>query len=180
MASFAWTSIYIKNLGSDCSKNDIAEQMGLHGTVSRVDVVDFARPNGSRGKNAFVHFAAWATNKETFDLRLALTNLRESDNKDGIPYSINNRTCYMFVNEKPLTIEPLNDVQLSESVRRLYETIGIQQEMITKQADAMARLEARLDFELDENRRVMAGRGMSYEMLPYPLLSKNTKDTVQL
>ena len=71
-----WKSIYVKNAGAKSSVNSIETVFSIFGEIDRVDIIDFTRPDGSVGKNAFVHFVDWKTDQQKTDLRKNLETIK--------------------------------------------------------------------------------------------------------
>jgi hypothetical protein len=157
MSSFS--SIYVKNAGLKSTSASVTNAFSSLGNIDRVDVVDFTRPDGSKGKNAFVHFSSWNTDEDTTDFLSQLEAARVAGEANGTVWTVNGWRFYVLVNEKPLHVDPLNVVQLTKIVQDQRDTINDLQMVVDLQTERISDLEQRIV----EIHMLLAGRSMSQE-----------------
>jgi RNA recognition motif-containing protein len=148
-----FNSVYVKNVRDNFTQGDLEEAFSKIGEVERIDIVNYKRENGSLGRNVFVHFKYWHDDQETIDTRVSLyhqkfTKDTGGDATKGVRFMWYGHCFYLFINEKPIVAEPLNNSQLSENHRIMD---GILREQAVKIAS--------LEFELSEIRRLLSGKG---------------------
>jgi hypothetical protein len=148
-----FNSVYVKNVRDEFTRDDLMEAFSSIGEVDRIDIVSYKRENGSLGRNVFVHFKFWNQDRDSIDIRVSLyyqkfTKDTGGDATRGVRFIWYGHYFYLFVNEKPITTEPLNNFQLSENHRIMD---GILREQATKITS--------LEFELSEIRRLLTGKG---------------------
>lgn len=152
MSSFS--SIYVKNAGIKSTATSIEEAFSPLGNVERVDMVDFVRPDGSNGKNAFVHFSSWNTDEDTCDFLTKLDSARVAGETNGSQWIVNGWRFYVLINEKPLHV-----VQLTKIVQEQRDTINDLQMVVDIQTHRISDLEQRII----EIHMLLAGRSMYQE-----------------
>jgi hypothetical protein len=157
MSSFS--SIYVKNAGLNSTAVSVADAFSSLGNIDRVDVVDFTRPDGSKGKNAFVHFSSWNASEDTTDFLSQLEAARVAGETSGTVWNVNGWRFYVLVNEKPLQVDPLNIVQLTKIVQDQRDTINDLQMVVDLQTDRISDLEQRIV----EIHMLLAGRSTYQE-----------------
>lgn len=156
----SFSSIYVKNAGIKSTSTSIATAFSSLGEIERVDMVEFVRPDGSRGKNAFLHFSSWNTEDSMANvLRLKLHAARQVGNNEGVIWNVDGWKFYVLINDKPLQIEPLNPVQLTKIVQDQRATIEDLQMIVDVQTNRISDLEQRIV----EIHMILAGRSMSEE-----------------
>jgi hypothetical protein len=147
-----WKSIYVKNAGAKSSVDSIEIAFSMFGEINRVDIIDFTRPDGSSGKNAFIHFVDWNANQQTTDLRKNLETIQTNKETSGYSYVYNGWKFFLFINENPIQITPMNPFQLTQAKNTQDEIIKTQTEKI-----------AALEFEITEIKLILSGRSLSKE-----------------
>jgi hypothetical protein len=147
-----WKSIYVKNAGVKSSVDSIETAFSMFGEINHVDIVNFTRPDGSSGKNAFVHFVDWNPDTQTTYLRKNLETIQANKETSGYPYIHNGWKFFLFINENPIQITPMNPFQLTRAKNAQDEIIKTQTEKI-----------AALEFEITEIKRILSGRSLSKE-----------------
>jgi hypothetical protein len=157
MSSF--NSIYVKNAGLKSTSASISSAFSSLGIIERVDVVDFVRPDGSKGKNAFVHFSEWNTDNDTGDFLIQLEAARSAGETNGIAWTVNGWRFYVLINEKPLQVDPLNVVQLTKIVQEQRTTIDDLHMIVDIQTARISDLEN----QIAEIFMILGGRSMSQE-----------------
>lgn len=157
MSSF--NSIYVKNAGLKSTSSTVEVAFSPLGSIERVDMVDFVRPDGSKGKNAFVHFSSWNTGEDTCNFLTQLETARAAGETNGTTWTVNGWRFYVLINEKPLQVDPLNLVQLTNIVQEQRDTINDLQMVIDLQTNRISDLEQRIV----EIHMILAGRSMSNE-----------------
>jgi hypothetical protein len=157
MSSFS--SLYVKNAGIKSTSTSVAAAFSSLGNIDRVDMVDFVRPDGSKGKNAFVHFSSWNTDEDTSGFLSQLEAARMAGEANGTTWTVNGWRFYVLVNEKPLQVDPLNVVQLTKIVQDQRDTINDLQMVVDLQTERISDLEQRIV----EIHMLLAGRSMSQE-----------------
>jgi len=157
MSSFS--SIYVKNAGLKSTSTSVADAFSPLGNIERVDMVDFVRPDGSKGKNAFVHFSCWNTDEDTSNFLSLLEASRVAGETNGVNWTVNGWRFYVLINEKPLQVDPLNVVQLTKIAQEQRDTINDLQMVVDLQTERISDLEQRIV----EIHMLLAGRSMSHE-----------------
>jgi hypothetical protein len=158
-----WNSIYVKNVHPKQTREEFAGNFTILGDISRIDVVEFKRPNGLTGKNAFVHFLNWRDNDFSCDTRRDLETqfaMKRADpnyNQTGVQYRVGRSRYFLFINEKPIAVEPMNLHQLTIGNRQLEAILLDQRKIVAAHEERIAKLE----FELSEMERLFRGRGIS-------------------
>jgi hypothetical protein len=162
-APINWNSIYVKNIHPKQMREELAGNFTIFGEISRIDVVEFKRPNGLTGKNAFIHFLNWRDNNFSRDTRANLeaqfAKKREdpSCDQNGVQYEVGRSRYFLFINEKPISMEPMNLHQLTIGNRQLEAILLEQRKIVAAHEERITRLE----FELSEMDRLFKGRGIS-------------------
>jgi hypothetical protein len=157
MSSF--NSIYVKNAGLKSTSATVETAFSPLGIIERVDMVDFTRPDGSKGKNAFVHFSSWNTGEEASDFLSQLEAARVAGETNGTVWTVNGWRFYVLVNEKPLQVDPLNVVQLTKIVQEQRSMVDDLQMIIDLQTARISDLER----QIIEIHLTLGGRSMSQE-----------------
>jgi hypothetical protein len=157
MSSFS--SLYVKNAGLKSTSASVVDAFSALGNIDRVDMVDFVRPDGSKGKNAFVHFSSWNTDDDTSYFLSQLEAARVAGEANGTVWTVNGWRFYVLVNEKPLQVDPLNIVQITKIVQDQRDTINDLQMVVDLQTERISDLEQRIV----EIHMLLAGRSMSQE-----------------
>ena len=157
MSSFR--SLYVKNAGIKSTSASVTEAFSPLGDIERVDMIDFVRPDGSKGKNAFVHFSSWNADEETSDFLTLLEATRVAGETNGAIWTVNGWRFYVLINEKPLQVDPLNAVQLTKIVQDQRDTINDLQMVVDLQTERISDLEQRIT----EIHMLLSGRSMSNE-----------------
>jgi len=158
-----WNSIYVKNVHPKQTREELAGNFTIFGDISRIDIVEFKRPNGLDGKNAFVHFLNWRDNEFSRDTRTNLEtqfSRKRSDptsDQNGVQYEVGRSRYFLFINEKPIAVEPMNLHQLTIGNRQLEAILLDQRKIVAEHEERITRLE----FELSEMERLFHGRGIS-------------------
>lgn len=142
MSSFR--SLYVKNAGQKSTSASVADAFSPLGEIERVDMVEFVRPDGSKGKNAFVHFLSWNTDEETYNFLSLLEAARVAGDNNGANWTVNGWRFYVLINEKPLQVDPLNAVQLTNIVQEQRDTINDLQMIVDLQTERISDLEQRI------------------------------------
>jgi len=158
-----WNSIYVKNVHHKQTREELAANFTIFGDISRIDVVEFTRPNGLMGKNAFVHFLNWRDNDFSCDTRRDLETqfaMKRADvtyQQTGVQYQVGRNRYFLFINEKPIAVEPMNLHQLTIGNRQLEAILLDQRKIVAAHEERIAKLE----YELSEMERLFHGRGIS-------------------
>jgi len=158
-----WNSIYVKNVHPKQTREDLAYNFTAFGEISRIDLVEFKRPNGLSGKNAFVHFLKWSDNEFSREIRADLEAQFSRKNMDagvaqnGIIHEVGRNRYYLFINEKPIAVEPMTVEQLTIGNRQLEAILLEQRKIVATHEERIARLE----FEISEMDRLFHGRGVT-------------------
>lgn len=163
MSSFR--SLYVKNAGQKSTSASVADAFSPLGEIDRVDMVDFVRPDGSKGKNAFVHFSSWNTGEETCDFLTQLEAARAAGETNGTTWTVNRWRFYVLINEKPLQVDPLNAVQLTNIVQEQRDTINDLQMIVDLQTERISDLEQRIA----EIHMILGLNSISHEPVGPPL-----------
>jgi len=154
-----FSSIYVKNAGTKSTSASVAAAFSPLGDIERVDMVEFVRPDGSKGKNAFVHFLSWNNDEETSNFLSLLEASRVAGETNGVNWTVNGWRFYVLINEKPLQVDPLNAVQLTKIVQDQRDTINDLQMVVDLQTERISDLEQRIT----EIHMLLSGRSMSNE-----------------
>jgi hypothetical protein len=156
-----WNSVYVKNVHPKQTREELASNFAMFGEISRIDVVEFKRPNGLSGKNAFVHFLNWHDNDFSREIRADLesqfTRKRQDPSavQNGVIHEVGRNRYFLFINEKPIAVEPMTVQQLTIGNRQLEAILLEQRKIVAAHEERITRLE----FELSEMDRLFRGRG---------------------
>jgi hypothetical protein len=160
-----FSSIYVKNAGTKSTSASVAAAFSPLGDIERVDMVEFVRPDGSKGKNAFVHFLSWNNDEETSNFLSLLEASRVAGETNGVNWTVNGWRFYVLINETPLQVDPLNVFQLTKIVQDQRDTINDLHMIMDLQTTRISVLE----MQFAEIQSILCGRSMYQEPIGLPL-----------